>query len=1093
MRRPYRPGLVGGVVAGVVLITGTGGASTSASAAEPLGSWVNPFVGTQDNGNTFPGVSAPFGMVQVSPDTGGEGGYDYSQNRIHGFSQTHLSGVGCPVVGELPVLPTTGEVTSTDPDEYRSTFSHDDEEASPGYYRVGLATYDVEAELTATDRTGWQRYTFPAGEQANVLLNTGKANMRVFDSEVHVVGEHAVEGRIHDGNFCAGKDEHTVWFRAEFSTPFSSFATWSGSTLTPGRRDAETSGGRNGAAVTFPEGTSEVTVKVALSYTGAEGARANLLAETGDGFDFDAVRTRLAQRWEDQLGLAPVTGGTDERRTAYYTALYHSLLHPNLAADADGSYLGRDGEVHVADGYTPRQNFSLWDTYRPQNQLLEILAPDVARDSYLSVLATGREGGWLPRWALVDSETNIMTGDPVTPFLVEGWSKGFLAGHEDEAYALLLANATSRPPADSPYNGRSGQHYYEELGYVPYGLDVGTDCVSHGGDNDCSHPASATLEYAAADASLALMAAGLGHRADARTLTERAGWYRTLWDAGTETFRPRLEDGTWLDPYDPVEASHAFHEGGSYQYQWLVPHDPAGLVRLMGGRRSAEQRLDDFFAYDDLLADPAGTARSTWIVETYDYYGKPTYNPNNEPDLLAPYMYAWVREPAKTATVTRAAFTLFTDGADGVTGNDDLGTMSAWYVFSSWGLYPTMSGGDFFVVSSPQFERVDITVQRPTGVRTGQGGHLTITAPGVSDDARYVRTLAVDGRRSTKSWVSWDAVRDGGTIAQTVGTRPSRWGTRSSDVPPSVVPARRDPRVRLSMAVRPDPLVVPVGDDRATLTVELVGQAPRGLPVELDVTTPEGWRSRVGNHGHRVVLRSKEAPATEQVPVTLRLPEDLGEGDHEVTVRASAPGIEDVVRTVTVQVREPLRCAATDADTCPVDLDGVRTHDGTATVDAPGDGDFDGSGWSYDADLLPAPGLWEWDGSTFSLPETAGTTPSFVEADGRTLLVPAASRSRLRVLGATHDGDVSTRLRLTYTDGTVDSVPVALTDWAAGSGHHGNEVAVAMDHRIKAGAGVDGPPVQIFGVSVEVDPDRELQAVTLPGDDRFEVYAMTLE
>ena len=1070
------------------------GAPPAQAAAPPerLVDAVNPFIGTQDNGNTFPGASAPFGMVQVSPDTGGEGGYDHSQTAIYGFSQTHLSGVGCPVVGELPVMPTTGAVTTIDPSRYRSTYSHSDEEAEPGYYRVGLPTHGVQAEVTATDRTGWQRYTFPADKQANVLLNTGKANMRVFDSEVHVVGDRVVEGRIHDGNFCAGKDEHTVWFRAEFDRPFSSFGTWSGSTLTSGARDASTKDGGNGAAVTFPTGTTSVTMKVALSYTGPDGARANLTSESGDSFDFDATRAALAQRWESELGKARITGGAPERRTAYYTALYHSLMHPNLASDVDGRYHGWDGADHVAQGYTPRQNFSLWDTYRPQNQLLEILAPDVARDSYLSVLAIGREGGWLPRWALVNSETNIMTGDPVTPFLVEGWSKGFLAGHEAEAYALLKQNATERPPADSQYNGRSGQHWYEKLGYIPFGLDVGTDCVSHGGDNDCAHPASATMEYAAADASLALMAKGLGHTSDAAMLTERSGWYRNLWDAGTQTFRPRLADGTWLDPYDPVEASHAFHEGGSYQYQWLVPQDPAGLTHLMGGRAATEKRLDDFFAYPKLLADPAGTARTDWIEATYAYYSKPTYNPNNEPDLLAPYVYAWVQQPAKIATVARAAFTLFTAGPDGMTGNDDLGTMSAWYVFSSWGLYPTMSGSNVFVVSSPQFERVDIDVATPTSVQTGQGGSLTITAPGVTDERRYVQTLTVDGTRTTKSWVGWDALRRGGSVAHTVGTTPSRWGTTPADVPPSAVQAGRDPRLSLSMAARPSPVVVPTGAREARLAVDLVGQAPMSLPVDVSVTTPSGWSAVVGSGDDgAAVLHSNGVPASTTVPVTLRLPAGLGVGDHEVVVTATAPGLEPVTRTVPVQVREALDCVG-DAPGCALDLGPARNHDGTATVAAPSEGNFDGSGWSYDAALLPVPGPWVHDGITYAAPVTSGTTPNFVEGRGQTLLVQSGSRTAIHLVGSTHNGDVTTAVRLTYTDGSVQSVPVALTDWAAGSGHNGNTVAIAMDHRIKGGSGVDGPPVQIFSTTVAVDPARQLQAVTLPADDRFEVYALTL-
>src|SRR4051812_45031187 len=269
-------------------------AAHAAAAVDPVDpiDLVNPFVGTENFGNTFPGASAPFGMVQVSPDTGGQGGYDYRQSTIYGFSQTHLSGVGCGVAGELPVMPTTGPVTSVDPNAYKSAYSHDDEEASPGYYRVGLSTYGVSAELTATARTGWQRYSFPATGAANVLFNTGKANQNVFDSEIHVVGDRTVEGRVHAGGFCAGKDDHTVYFSASFDRPFASFGTWRGNTLGSGRDAAGTGG--NGAYVTFDATTDrDVVLKVGLSYTGVAGARANLAAETGTGYDFDHVRDSL--------------------------------------------------------------------------------------------------------------------------------------------------------------------------------------------------------------------------------------------------------------------------------------------------------------------------------------------------------------------------------------------------------------------------------------------------------------------------------------------------------------------------------------------------------------------------------------------------------------------------------------------------------------------------------------------------------------------------------------------------------------------------------------------------------------------------------
>ncbi|MGC9669007.1 GH92 family glycosyl hydrolase [Planosporangium sp. 12N6] len=1081
--------LLGAALASGGLLGAAPAAATApAPPADPT-TLVNPFVGTQNFGNTFPGASAPFGMVQVSPDTGGQGGYDYTQDAIYGFSQTHLSGVGCGVMGELPIMPTTGAITSVDPNVYRSPYSHADEQATPGYYRVGLSKYGVNAELTATPRTGWQRYTFPATGAANVLFNTGKANQKVFDSEVHVVDDRTVEGRVHAGNFCAGKDEHTVYFTATFNRPFAAYGTWRGSTPAPGSRDAAGTGG-NGAWVTFDATADrDVVVKVGLSYTGLDGARRNLAAETGDSYDFDATRAKLHHTWADQLNTVRIAGGTPDRQTAFYTALYHAQLHPNLAGDVDGRYTGFDNSPHTAAGYTPYQNLSLWDTYRPQNQLLEMLQPQVARDVALSVLAIGRDGGWLPRWALANSETNIMTGDPVTPFLVEAWSKGLLAGYEREAYGLLAKNATSQPPASSPYNGRTGVDYYTARGYVPSGLTLGTDCVHKGGDNDCVHPASVTLEYAAADASLALMAAGLGEKADAKLFAARGQWYRNLWDPSIGQFRPRTVDGTWLTPYDPVAADHQFHEGGAYQYRWLVPQDPAGLVGLMGGRQVTQQRLDEFFAYGNLLADPAGTARRDWIAAPYDYYAKPTYNPNNEPDLLAPYLYLWAGAPAKTATVVRAAMTLFTTGPDGMTGNDDLGTMSAWYVFSSLGLYPTMSGANFLALSSPQFDSATVRIGQ-FGKR--QGGTLTVTAPGASDTNRYVRKVSLNGRDVSRTWLSWDQVARGGTLAHTLGTAPSSWGTGSDAAPPSVYQAEGDKRRHVDASLRPASVVVPASDTATTasLTLDVLAQAPGGLPVRVTPTLPAGWTVS-GVPREPVEFESETLPVQKSLTLTVTVPAGTAPGTYPVTVDVTAPHANTVTRSATVEVRTPSACATVVDGQCAVDLTRERNHDGTATVAQPGQGNFDGQGWSYDGDLMPAAGTVAWNGVTYAAPDPTGTAANFVEARGQAVLLPAGRYGTLRLVAVAHNGPVTTALTVQYADGSSAQVPVTAGDWAGGT-PAGSTIVLDMPHRIKAGTGVDGPPVRLFGQALALDAGKTIRSVTLPNDPRVEVYAITL-
>ena len=1058
-------------------------AAAPAASTQPLTSLVNPFIGTQNFGNTFPGASAPFGMVQVSPDTGGQGGYDYKGTSIYGFSQTHLSGVGCGVVGELPMMPTTGDVTTGDYTKYASAFSHDDERATPGYYRVGLSRYGVHTELTATDRTGWQRYTFPSGGQHNVMLNTGHANMPVLDSEIHVVDDHTVQGKVHDGGFCAGHDEHTVYFTISFDHPFTSTGTWTGDTLTPGAKDVADGSGSRGAWVSFGGDTTQVTAKVGLSYTGVAGAQANLQAETGAGFDFDAIKAALVKRWRAQLALATITGGTHARRVAYYTSLYHAMLHPNLAGDVDGSYYGFDGKVHKADGYTPRQNFSLWDTYRTQNQLVELLAPQVARDDALSLLAIGREGGWLPRWALANSETNIMTGDPVTPTLVELWSKGFLAGHEDEAYSMLRKYTTQLPPPDSQYNGRAGVEQYDKLGYIPYGLTPGTDCPDHGGDNDCVHPASATLEYSAADAALSTMAQALGHTDDARMYAERGRWYRNLWDRRIDQFRPRLSDGSFLTPYDPVSGDNAFHESGAYQYTWLVPQDPNGLTKLLGGRAATRDRLDSFFAYDKVLANPSKAARKDWVSSAYDYYTQTSYNPNNEPDLLAPYMYTAVGEPDHTATVLRAAYTLFTTGADGMTGNDDLGEMSSWYVMSSLGLYPTMSGSRQFVLNSPQFPSATVHVG---SYGAQQGGTLTVTAPGASDTDRYITSATVNGKATQHSWVDWAAVAHGGSIAYTMSSTPGTWATAPGDAAPSLDPSADDGRVTLSAAVAP--AAAPTGTRSVVLTTSSVAQWPGTRAVTQTVTVPDGWSAIPATRTKSV--RSSGLPTGTDSHVTVHVPAGTPAGSYPVTVTVSAPGVDTVTKHTTITLQD-VACAA-DGDQCPIDLHAVADLDGTATVADPSSGNFDGGGWSYDAALLPAAGTQTLDGVPYAMPDPTGTVKNFVTARGQAMALPAGRYAGLQVIGAAHGGDVSTQATVAYTDGTVATVPLALSDWASSSPVTGDTVAVAMDHRIKAGQGADGPPVNLYAYRVPLDASRTVQSITLPDNANAELYAATL-
>ncbi|MGW4821349.1 GH92 family glycosyl hydrolase [Streptomyces sp. NPDC004227] len=775
MRWTRRPRLcAAGAVAAFALTAAPVAAPAAEARDDRLTDLVDPFIGTANEGNTFPGAAVPFGMVQLSPDTGHSTGYDHAQDRVRGFSLVHLSGVGCRIGGDLPVLPTTGDVTRTDYAKYAAAFSHDTERASPGYYRVGLSsgTGGIGAELTASARTGVQRYTFPATGKANILLNAAQALHKPVAAKVEILDDRTVRTAITGRGFCRDTRPYTVYTVTRFDRPFTAYGTWDGTRVTAGSRT-----GHGGAYVRF-DTTEDRTVEAttALSYVDAAGAAGNLAAEGGRSFD--AVRGAARRSWERRLADVRVRGGDAVLRRTFYSALYHSFLAPNTGSDADGRYTGWDGRIHRARGFTYYQNWSLWDTYRTQAPLLALLAPRESRDMAISVIRVAEESGWLPKWGYGTVETNVMTGDPVTPFLTNAYQQGLLKGYEERAYRALRRNADGVPPADSPAVGRDANRDYLTRGYVPYRKGHEPAKPGH---SDYAFGASATLEYALSDAMLARMARALGHHGDAARYAARSRAYRELFDPATGFFRARDASGAFTGPADPARGV-GFHEGTSWQYQWLAPQDLPGLVRLIGGRRAANARLDAFFAYPDLLKDPERTVRETWVSGPYAYYDADKYNPMNEPDLAAPYTYLSTGQPWKTTDVVHAALTLFTDEPAGLSGNDDLGTMSAWNVLASIGLFPVQPGYATWGLSTPVFERVDLRLDRGYYPRGG----LTITAPGTSRKDRYIQSVRAGGAPHDRTYLTTRALRSLGTLSYTVGPRPSAWATSTQAAPPAL-------------------------------------------------------------------------------------------------------------------------------------------------------------------------------------------------------------------------------------------------------------------------------------------------------------------
>jgi predicted alpha-1,2-mannosidase len=762
---------------------------------------VNTFIGSKDEGNTYPGASAPFGLIQVSPIGSHYAGYQYTDEKIRGFGHSFISGAGCwEQGGQLSILPVTGTIGSGaftkaedfDHKKYAAKYTHNGEAGNAGYYKVRLTDDGgIDAETTALTRAAAERYTFSADTKDGlILVNTGQANEKhgVIGSALQIIGDRAVEGRITTHSFCGGQ-AYTTWFRLEFDRPFRAFGTFDQDGPHKGARSAM-QGDLKPAGAWFAfdlKKDHSVTIASAISHVDADGARGNLRADAmrnGKPLAFDEMKRAAQELWRDEMRRVGVDGGNGDDRVVFYSALYRTLLQPLTGSDADGRYRGYDEQIHRADGFTYYEYFSLWDVYRAQNQFVALLHPERARDIALSLLKVHEQNGWLPRWGYANFDTNVMTGDPVTPYLVDLWRYGALLGHEAEAYKALRENAFGVPPPLVRSEGRAGNPNYLTHGFVEYDRTKPTKSM----DVDQHHGGSATFEYAQGDCALSVMAKALGHDDDVQLLRTRGGNWKNLWDAKTadkETGmrgfpRPKLAGGEWYSgpdgSYSP-RSQHGFHEGTAWQYQWLVQQDVPGLVAAMGGKDSALRRLDAFFAYGELVKDPQHAARKNWVVGPYDYYGQFRYNPDNEPDIHAPWMYVLIGEPWKTDTVLRAAQALFTNAPDGVTGNDDLGTMSAWYLFSAIGLYPVIPGSGDFAINTPRFAKVSIALEN--------GKTLTIDASGArSDKVSYIAAAKLDDAVLDKAWVTWEDIHNGARLQFDLSDTPSTWGTGATPPAP---------------------------------------------------------------------------------------------------------------------------------------------------------------------------------------------------------------------------------------------------------------------------------------------------------------------
>jgi predicted alpha-1,2-mannosidase len=736
----------------------------SSSVSVPASS-VNPLIGTggdpDDGIYLFPGAVTPFGMAQLSPDTENHGfGYEYIHTKIKGFSMTHMSGPGCANQGDVFFTPTTGPILTQDSD-FQSPYSHKKETATPGYYQVQLLEWGINAELSATEHTGVARFTFPSGKPANILLPISHTLNSTAAASVHIVGDRRIEGYVENHAFCNMKPTYKVYFVMTFSQPFSSFGTWTGDNydgsgkVVEGSRDAAQTGHQEwvGAYASWPAESREhaITAKIGISYVDVAGALRNLQAES-EAKDFSTIRKEAQAAWNKELSVINIQGGSAAQRRVFYTALYHSLLMPSIFSDADGRYLGFDNQIHsVAATRHIYANYSGWDVYRSEFPLLAMIEPKRMEDMAQSVVLMYQQGGWIDRWPQINVYTNDMVGSPLSIVLATAWLDGLHGFDMATAWEGMLKDATQAPPPNRPYIGEKSIEWINRLHYVP------DDKIDYGS-------VSETQEDALAYASLYRLAMALGKTGDAKMLYDRALYYRNVFDPDTRFFRPRNADGSWVPDFTPGRYEHGFAEGSGWHYQSFAPADLAWLVKATG-RELFNKRMTEFFNYPE----------PGWYMQYY--------NPYNETDLQAPFVFNFSGEPWQSQrAVRRVLQENYLDTPDGIPGNDDCGAMSSWAVLSMMGIYSVDPASLAYELVGPSFPEVVIHLRQPYPGKT-----FSIQSTGAAANSPYIQSARLNGQPHRKNWLSFHSIANGGTLHFTLGSEPNRaWGAATSDAPPSL-------------------------------------------------------------------------------------------------------------------------------------------------------------------------------------------------------------------------------------------------------------------------------------------------------------------
>ena len=710
---------------------------STAKKDKQLISYVDPFIGTGGHGHTYPGATSPFGMMQLSPDTRLDGwdgcsGYHYSDSEIYGFSHTHLSGTGVSDYGDILLMPTNKIVFNNGADGkdgYKSKFSHDKEIAEPGYYKVHLEDTNIDVELTVTERSGIHKYQFAEGSKQIIILDLEHRD-EVLDSKLNINSKTEVSGYRFSK---AWATDQRLFFDMLFSKPFTKVTFL----------DDKTEGKKVKAAFEFDNTTgNEINITIGISPVDEEGAIHNWHLEIGSK-SFDEIKKETQRVWEKQLEKIVIESEDNNYKTNFYTAMYHTMIAPNLYQDIDGRYRGMDMKIHETKDFNYYTVFSLWDTYRAAHPLYTIIEQGRTNDFIKTFLAKHDEGGIMPIWDLSANYTGTMIGYHAVPVIADAFLKGIKGYDVNKAFEAMKHSAT---------RDKLGLDSYKKYGFIPVQKE--------------SESVSKTLEYAYDDWTIAQMAKSLGKEIDYKTYTKRAQYYKNVFDPSTQFMRGRFRN-TWFSPFDPFEVNFNYTEANSWQYSFYVPQDISGFINLLGGKDQLENQLDKLFTAKNETSG-RNQADITGLIGQYAH--------GNEPSHHMAYLYNFVNKPHKTQEKVRQILTeLYTNTPEGISGNEDCGQMSAWYVLSSLGFYSVTPASNQYIIGAPLFPKATINLEN--------GKTFTIVADSISNVNKYIKSVKLNGKKYPYTFLNHKDIVAGGDLRFVMTDKPTKWGTKNKNIP----------------------------------------------------------------------------------------------------------------------------------------------------------------------------------------------------------------------------------------------------------------------------------------------------------------------